>query len=253
MKSNAVSKSAPRTRLLVFSALFIAISVVLKLIFEIYIPLGGFPSLRINLNSIPIIVSGLLLGPWAGFAVGVICDLLCFIVRPGGAWFIGFTLSSGLTGFIPGLLWKYTKDKKIHWLKWSNAVLAAGALLMLLSMRILSFDGSVLLYMGKPLSPLMFVLFVVLVLFFAAYPFIAGLFLKKAEALETENLLSIITVEQIVNSIVLNTLWLTILYGQAWRVLLPARIITNVFLIPIYTLLVAAVLKLLPGKYKNMN
>lgn len=63
MKSNAIGRSRSRTKVVVYAGLLIAVSVVLKLVFEIYIPLGGFPSLRINLTSIPTILSGILLGP----------------------------------------------------------------------------------------------------------------------------------------------------------------------------------------------
>lgn len=40
----------------------------------------------------------------------------------------------------------------------------------------------------------------------------------------------------------LNTLWLCVVYGRAWRVLLPARIITNAVMLPIDTLITFVVL-----------
>ena len=58
MKSNALSRGTTRTKLVVNCGLLIAISIVLKILFEMYIPLGGFPSLRINLTSLPIMLSG---------------------------------------------------------------------------------------------------------------------------------------------------------------------------------------------------
>ena len=87
MKSNALSRGTTRTKLVVNCGLLIAISIVLKILFEMYIPLGGFPSLRINLTSLPIMLSGILLGPLAGFIVGFISDLLCFFIKPGGPFF----------------------------------------------------------------------------------------------------------------------------------------------------------------------
>ena len=97
------------------------------------------------------------------------------------------------------------------------------------------------------------ILFAVLLVLFAVYPFVASRFMKENEAVETENLLVIITFEQIVNSIILNTWFLTILYGQAWLVLLPARVITNIFLIPLYTIVLAAILRMLPKKYLDIR
>lgn len=251
VKSNAVIRSKTRTQILVYAGLLIAISIVLKILFEVYIPLGGFPSLRINLNSIPIILGGLLLGPLPGFAIGVISDLLCFIIKPNGPWFFGFTLSSGLTGLIPGLLWPYLKNRKLKGLKWINVIFSLGAVAFLLASNTISVSGSQVYYLDEPLNPFILILFIILVAVFAIYPFIAVRLLKYAEAEESENLLVVITIEQLLNSVFLNTLWLTMLYGQAWMVLLPGRVITNIFLIPMYTLIIAAILRILPEKYKR--
>ena len=122
MKSNAFISSTTRTRIVVNCGLLIAISIVLKILFEVYIPLGGFPSLRLNITALPIMLSGILFGPLAGFAVGFISDILCFIIKPGGPFFIGFTLANGLTGFIPGLLFMMLRKKEIKHLEWFNLV-----------------------------------------------------------------------------------------------------------------------------------
>lgn len=251
VKSNAVLEKN-RTHILVFGGLLIAISVVLKLLFEIYIPLGGFPSLRINLNSIPIMLGGFILGPIPGFIIGVVSDILCYIIKPNGPLFLGFTLSSGLTGLIPAILWKYLKNKNLKAFKWVNLIFSIFALGFLFFSNTLSFEGMQVYYLGESLNPFILVLFFLLLVLFAGYPFFASYLLKKADAEESENLLVIITIEQIVNSVFLNTLWLTILYGQAWMVLLPARIITNIFLIPLYTIIIGTIFKILPKKYKSI-
>lgn len=250
MKSNAAVRRVSYTQILVYSGLLIAISVVLKILFEVYIPLGGFPSLRINLNAIPILLGGILLGPIPGFLIGVVSDLLCFVIKPGGPLFLGFTLSSGLTGLIAGVMYKFLHKREFKSLKYFNALVSVIVVLSLAYFNVISFrDGSIY-YLDDPLNPLSFVLFLALLILFAIYPFFATRILKRAEAVASENLLFIVTVEQIINSVFLNTLWLTILYGQAWIVLLPARIITNVFLIPLYTIILAGVLKILPKKYQ---
>ncbi len=249
MKSNAVQTSTPRTRMMVYGGLLIAVAVVLKLVFEIYIPLGGFPSLRINLATVPVILSGFILGPAAGFVVGIITDLLCYVVKPGGPWFIGFTLSSGLTGFIPGLMWMLLKNKKLKGIKWYNLGFTGAALLTLFLTGVFHIADGTLYYADSALSPFMLGLFAVMVVLFAFYPFFAGKIFKDQDAAQTETIFVIIMVEQIVTSMILNTLFLMFLYGQAWMVLLPARIITNIFLIPFYTLLVVTMLHALPAKY----
>ncbi|MEF9918700.1 MAG: folate family ECF transporter S component, partial [Eubacterium sp.] len=67
----------------------------------------------------------------------------------------------------------------------------------------------------------------------------------------SDYVLFIVSVTQLITSIILNTWFLTILYGQAVTVLLPARIITNIFLIPLYTIALMGLLKVLPKFVKQ--
>ncbi len=249
MKSNAAVHSRQKTRLVVYAGLMIAVSVVLKIVFEVYIPLGGFPSLRVNLTAIPIILSGILLGPWTGFLVGVISDLLCFVIKPGGPWFIGFTISAGLSGLVPGYLWMLFRSRNVKGIKWINAGFIVAALGILFATGLFSIKDATVYYMGEALHPLLLTLFLFLLVLFAVYPFIAERFMKKADAEFSEDLLIIVTFEQVINSIILNTWFLTMLYGQAWMILLPGRVITNIFLIPLYTLILSVLLKVIPKKY----
>ena len=231
MKSNALSRGTTRTKLVVNCGLLIAISIVLKILFEMYIPLGGFPSLRINLTSLPIMLSGILLGPLAGFIVGFISDLLCFFIKPGGPFFLGFTVASGLTGLIPGLLWMLLRKKEIKHLEWFNLgfiVLSVGVLVLT---GLFSFENGTIYYAGEPLITV-----------------------RRSEVLgeyRSDYILFIVSVTQLITSIILNTWFLTILYGQAVSVLLPARIITNIFLIPLYTIALVGLLKVLPKFVKK--
>lgn len=87
------------TRTLVISALLISMAVVLG---QFSFMVG--PSVRIGFSRIPIIVSGMLLGPLAGGLTGIVHDLINFIMRPAGGFHPGFTLSAMMTGLIPGLI-----------------------------------------------------------------------------------------------------------------------------------------------------
>lgn len=250
MKSNIIPKNPTRTQLVVYCALFIAISVVLKLIFEIYIPIGGFPSLRINFSAFPIMLGGILLGPIPGFIIGIFSDLINYVIKPNGPLFLGFTISSGLVGLIPGFLWFVLKNRKIKGIRWVNLILSIIALIYLLLSGSIAFSGSQVLFMGEPVSTFVAVLIAIIIIFFSAFPFISPLILKKNRAEIDDLLLFIVTVEQIINSILLNTIWLSFLYGQAWQILLPARIITNVFIIPFYTIVIALILRVLQPDIK---
>ncbi len=87
------------TRTLVICALLISMAVVLG---QFSFMVG--PSVRIGFSRIPIIVSGMLLGPLAGGLTGIVHDLINFIMRPAGGFHPGFTLSAMMTGMIPGFV-----------------------------------------------------------------------------------------------------------------------------------------------------
>ena len=80
---------------LTYSAMLIAIGVILGFL---KLPLNPFVEIRFQ--SIPVAISGFLLGPFYGGAVGALTDILSYIVHPTGEFFPGFTISSALTGII---------------------------------------------------------------------------------------------------------------------------------------------------------
>ncbi len=54
-------------------------------------------------------ISGVFLGPIAGFSVGVIGDLIGCLIAPKGPYAITITLSCGLMGVLPWLVFKFFK------------------------------------------------------------------------------------------------------------------------------------------------
>jgi len=80
---------------LTYAAMLIAVGVILGFL---KLPLNPFVEIRFQ--TIPVAVSGFLLGPFYGGAVGALTDILSYIVHPTGEFFPGFTLSSALTGII---------------------------------------------------------------------------------------------------------------------------------------------------------
>ena len=196
-------------------------------------------------------LSGILFGPLAGFAVGFISDILCFIIKPGGPFFIGFTLANALTGFIPGLLFMMLRKKEIKHLEWFNLVFIALAAIILAVSGTFGFDNGTISYAGEPLSMVFFVLFIALMIAFAVFPIIVVKKSNLDSEYRSDHILFIVSVSQLVTSILLNTWFLSILYGQAVAVLLPARLITNIFLIPLYTIMLVGLLKILPGFIKQ--
>ncbi len=229
------------------AGLFIAMSLVLKVMFEVYIPLGGIPALRINFASIPLMLSGIILGPGTGFLVGASADLINFMVKPGGPFFPGFTLVSGLTGLLPGLIYKYIK-KDINY-NFLNTIfislLSVGFVSIFIYKGLLSFNNGIM-YNGKPLSTIYIVGFFALVLIYLIIPIKIT---SKNNNFSMNKIVFTVSVTQLITSIILNTYFLTFLYGKGIMAWLPARVLTNFFMIPLYSIIIAALL----NAYKKLQ
>lgn len=161
-----------KIRKMAYAGIFIAVSIVLTRFFSRILPIAGVGALRLSFGEIPLLLSGLMLGPWFGAASGALADLLGYPLLPQGPYFPGFTLSSALIGFVPGLLARLRKGP------WTWPAL-----------------------------------------------------------------LAVIAPTIVLTSLVLNTLWLNMLFDRAFAVLLPPRILANLILIPIYATIVHVVMK----------
>lgn len=106
-----MNKKKLDTRIMVKAALLTALSIVMTRFLYFFVPLAGMPTLRISFGEIPIIMSGLMFGPFAGGVTGVVADLVGVLINPQGAYHPGFTLSSALWGVIPGLFFLVFKKK----------------------------------------------------------------------------------------------------------------------------------------------
>ena len=75
----------------------------LSVIFGFFkIPLSQVSEIR--LQFLPVAAEGMLFGPLYGGILGGLSDILCYIVRPTGAFFPGFTVSAIIQGVIYGLM-----------------------------------------------------------------------------------------------------------------------------------------------------
>lgn len=129
MKSNAAGK---KLRMIIFSSLMIALSVVLG-----YISIDVAPNFKISLANVPVMFTGMVLGPIFGLLVGIITDVLNFILKPSGPFHFGFTLTNGLYGFLPGLFYLFLKKKASSFMSIKNIAV---------TVFVTEFIGSVVLY-----------------------------------------------------------------------------------------------------------
>ena len=89
------NESRISVRTLTAMALLIAMSIVFSRVLSIS---TGF--VRFNLGSLPVLLAGILFGPWAGFVVGMVADII------GGV--LGLVISVGI------ILLAVLLDNKIH-------------------------------------------------------------------------------------------------------------------------------------------
>lgn len=99
----SIARNKLSTRSMALAAIFAAMNIVLTRAGVIML-FGGV--VRLSLGKLPLILSGLLLGPFAGGLAGLVGDVLGVIINSHGAPMIhpGFTLSSVLTGALPGII-----------------------------------------------------------------------------------------------------------------------------------------------------
>lgn len=98
-------------KVLTTAAMLGALSVVIGIFCKNYlnISMGLF---RITFEHFPIILTGLLFGPWVGFAVGLVSDMISYMlsIQSFGLSLI-VSLGSGLVGFTSGIISHYVIKK----------------------------------------------------------------------------------------------------------------------------------------------
>jgi len=119
------------TKSLVLASFFVGINIVLSRVGAIMLFNN---SVRLSFGNIPLILSGLLLGPAAGLMTGIVSDLLGFLINShGGAYHPGFTISAGLTGLIPGLIMAWSLRQGKSRFRLTNVILANIIVYLLIS------------------------------------------------------------------------------------------------------------------------
>ncbi|NMB35424.1 MAG: folate family ECF transporter S component [Firmicutes bacterium] len=92
------------TRMLTRMALLMALAIIAERVLSIRIPLGGAEGFRLGIGPLPIVFSGIFMGPLAGGLVGALADLVGYFINPIGPFTPHFTITSALRGIIPGLV-----------------------------------------------------------------------------------------------------------------------------------------------------
>ncbi len=116
---------------IILSALLIAVGVVLGRFLSIKTPI-----LSISFAFIPIMLAGILLGPWWTMVIAGLVDLIGALLFPFGAYFVGYTISSIIAGFIYGVL--LHKKKKMSKKKFILRLIIAVLLVLVICNSLLN-------------------------------------------------------------------------------------------------------------------
>lgn len=163
-----------KTYKIVSSGLLIALSVILTRVFSADLIIAGIPGARLAAGFVPIMLAGILFGPYYGMGVGAAADVIGYLLFPSGTYFPPITLTSALVGLLPHLVFSWARG----WKDWQKTLIA-------------------------------------------------------------------VAVTQIICSVFLQTFWLSLLYGKAYEALLYPRAIVVFVTVPVYFVLIYAILSAL--------
>lgn len=217
-----------KTKSLVAASLLTAISIILTRAFSIIVPIAGTQALRIGFGGVPIMISGILFGPIMGGLAGVTADLIGFMINPMGAYFPGFTLTAALSGFIPGVFYHYIYKNKS---KLNFAVINGLIVALLSGISYIIYTSS-----GNTISVTFFIVYVIAILGFIVIPLIMNKkYKEKDDGYRFDKLIFTVSVTTIITSLILNTLWLIIMYRLGFIAIFPIRVLTALVTIPMET------------------
>ena len=97
-------KSKMSTQMLTRMALLIALTMIAERLLSVRINIGGVEGIRLGVGSLPIVFTGIFMGPLAGGLVGATADLVGYFINPMGPYTPHFTITSALRGIIPGIV-----------------------------------------------------------------------------------------------------------------------------------------------------
>lgn len=246
-------KKVMSTSVIVKAGFLATVSIILTRFFSIMMLLGGLPALRMGFGSIPLIMSGMMFGPLVGGITGVVADLIGYFINPmGGSFFPGFTISAALYGIISGLLFKkwqiHTKKTNFNLVNAFVMVLFGfGLFFLMLTTDVIRFETGKPVFNDTSALPII-VLMILVTALFIVIPFAMSSKMKVSNSkIGFDKIAFVVSITYVINALLLNTLWLSILYDQGFLVFLPGRIIAAVVTIPIYTLIIFSL-----GKFINL-
>ena len=215
--------------------------------FSIILPVFSIPALRLDIVAIPIILSGLILGKWYGMGVGIIIDIINFLLYGQGAYHVGFTINNALIGLFSGMIPLFFQQKNFPFVK--KTLIITSTLLILITIGILysldrlSLGGETV---ALTLEVRIAIISLIIVMSLLTIGFMYLTLRDYKYELKDMYIVSImiILIEFFV-VILLTPLWIQDLFGQPYIIGFLARIIRGSLLIPFKIIIVLAIINVI--------
>lgn len=228
-------------RQMTLGALFVILAIILKRL-AVMVPFLGFPSLKITLEVLPLIVAGLTLQPGYCFIVSVATDFLGLVLaNAGGFPFLGFTLNAVLQTEIPCLLKIYLNEKNERLLerivKIVMVIISLLGCLYVFKINEVNISGS----SYQVTLPIKFTIFVIiaamLTILFIFIRYYKNKLKEKDLRLFHLSILSVVAIELTV-TMFLTPYWLQTMYGIPFFASQFVRILKSCVMIPVGIIIV---------------
>ncbi len=239
----------------IFVGLMIAIGIVLSSILSISYPPNS-TIIRFGIGFLPLIIISITMGPKLGFYAAIIQDLLGYVIYiwifgfPSGPFFPGFTLNAIIYGVIPYFIYNFSiSNKKVF------SIFNFGLLFIFLAAAIwglIRIDWIISLVEnklseGQIFSPIVIYLILIIGLI-GIISTLIFVFLKRKENEKAQKIIFTVIILQIIVTLLLTPLWVSIIYTIPFLPQLPLRIIKMPFEIFIYSILLIRVIKVVENK-----
>ena len=245
---------------LALSSMLAALGVILASpVFAFIVPLFGVPAVRIDLIAIPTIVAGLLLGPIYGLTVGILTDVLGFLLftHVFGAYHVGFTLNLALSGLLAGTLMKvFHKSFKRFPIVIVNiiflSVLSLTSILYIVITDSISINGTAfLLSLGFKLA---FIGSIVAFFLVLLWTMIVSRKKKPKDIAEIDRIIFIVLFIEVFVVILLTPIWVFQLYqAPPYIAGVFLRVIRAMWLIPLKAYLIYSITLVAKSMYKESS
>jgi len=215
--------------------------------FAIILPVFSIPALRLDIVAIPIILTGLILGKWYGMGVGIIIDLINFLLYGQGAYHIGFTINNALIGLFSGMIPLFFQQKNFLFVR--KTLLITSTMLVFLTIGVLysldrlSFGGETV---SLTLEVIIAIIALIIVMSLLTIGFMYLTLRDYKYELKDMYVVSIMIIFiEFYVIILLTPLWIQDLFGQPYIIGFLARIIRGALMIPFKIIIVLAMINVI--------